>query len=71
MRTDVIAVYGPTGYTGRQVVDELRRREVGLLLVGRDSKRLRAGAQGSGAEVRAASLDDATKLRGAFAGLWR
>jgi short subunit dehydrogenase-like uncharacterized protein len=68
MRTDVIAVYGPTGYTGRQVVDELRRRGFGLLLVGRDSKRLRAAAQGSGAEARVASLDDPMKLGRAFDG---
>jgi NAD(P)H-binding len=68
MRTDVIAVYGPTGYTGRQVVDELRRRGIGLLLVGRDPKRLRTVAQGSGAEVRVAGLDDPMKLRRAFDG---
>ena len=68
MRTDVIAVYGPTGYTGRQVVDELRRRGVGLLLVGRDAKRLRGVAHGPDSEVRVASLEDPVELRRAFAG---
>ena len=68
MRASVIAVYGPTGYTGRRVVDELRRRGTGVLLVGRDSTRLRAVAHAHDAEVRVASLDHPVELRRAFDG---
>ncbi|WCB95135.1 hypothetical protein DSM104299_03877 [Baekduia alba] len=61
-----IAVYGATGYTGVQVVDELRRRGAAPVLVGRDRERLADGAGGD--EVRIAALDDAPALAAAFAG---
>jgi short subunit dehydrogenase-like uncharacterized protein len=35
MSTDAVAVFGPTGYTGSQVLTELWRRGVTPLLVGR------------------------------------
>jgi len=46
MSSDLVAVFGPTGYTGRQVLAELRRRGLTPLLVGRDCQRLEAVAEG-------------------------
>lgn len=63
-----IAVYGATGYTGRLVVVELRRRGLDCVLVGRSAERLGrlAGELGLDAPVRAARLDDRSALRHAF-----
>jgi len=58
-----VAVYGAGGHTGRFVVDELRRRGLGVRAVGRDARRLPAGVPG-----RAAAVDDAWALREALAG---
>ena len=58
-----LAVYGAGGHTGRFVVDELRRRGLDALAVGRDARTLPAGVPG-----RAAAIDDAWALREAFAG---
>ena len=54
--SDVIAVYGATGYTGTQVLAELRQHGLVPVLVGRDRARLEAVARGD--EVRVATLDD-------------
>jgi short subunit dehydrogenase-like uncharacterized protein len=56
MSSDVIAVYGATGYTGKQVLAELRQHGLALVLVGRDRSRLEAAAESD--EVRIAALDD-------------
>jgi hypothetical protein len=37
-----IAVYGASGYTGRLVAAELRRRDIDVVLSGRDEERRRA-----------------------------
>jgi short subunit dehydrogenase-like uncharacterized protein len=60
-----IAVYGATGYTGRKVAEELRRRDQPVLLAGRNSTRLREQASrlGEGVEARAAKLDDQAAIR--------
>jgi hypothetical protein len=59
--SDVIAVYGATGHTGKQVLVELRQDGLTPLLVGRDRSRLEAVADGD--EVRVATLDDPSALR--------
>jgi len=62
-----IAVYGATGYTGRLVAEELRRREAEFVLCGRDADKLRALASSVGSpEVRAAGVGDRDALRHAF-----
>jgi short subunit dehydrogenase-like uncharacterized protein len=62
-----VAVLGATGYTGRLVVAEARRRGIPLRLVGRSDARLRALAQ-AGDEVRVADAADVTALSAAFDG---
>lgn len=61
MSSDVIAVYGATGYTGKQVLAELRQHGLVPVLVGRDRSRLEAAAEGD--QVRVATLDDPSALR--------
>ena len=58
-----IAVYGATGHTGGFILDELARRGVDALAVGR-----RPAASRTGVPVRVAALDDAAALARAFAG---
>lgn len=66
----MIAVYGATGYTGRLVAAELRRRGLTATLCGRSLERLEGVAHSLGADwpVRAAAVDDASGLRRAFLG---
>lgn len=61
----MIAVYGATGYTGKLVAAELRRRGIEHVLAGRNAERLHA-LEGN-AEIRVAAHDDPTALRRAFA----
>jgi short subunit dehydrogenase-like uncharacterized protein len=63
-----IAVFGATGYTGRLVAAELRRRGLDFVLCGRDPGKLRvlAAELGGDPEVRVASVDDRDALRHAF-----
>lgn len=66
-----IAVYGASGYTGKLVAAELRRRGLDMVLAGRSIERLREAAGEAGvpaAELRAADLDDPTALAGALRG---
>ncbi len=67
-----IAVYGATGYTGKLIVAELRRRGVeDVVLSGRRADALRAVAEDHGydaAVVRAAAHDDPSALRAALDG---
>jgi short subunit dehydrogenase-like uncharacterized protein len=65
-QTRRIAVYGPTGYTGRQVVTQLRRLAVTPVLVGRDERRLRAVRQDESEDIRVADLADPVALRRGF-----
>jgi short subunit dehydrogenase-like uncharacterized protein len=59
-----IAVYGATGYTGRLVAAELRRRGADFVLAGRSASKLEIVAEDiGGAHTRAASLDDPGALR--------
>jgi hypothetical protein len=58
-----IAVYGATGHTGQFVVNELRRRGLPVIAVGRDVARLAATM-----EARSASIDDPAALDRALAG---
>jgi short subunit dehydrogenase-like uncharacterized protein len=64
-----IAVYGATGYTGRLVAAELQRRDMQIVLSGRDPQRLREIAGDlslTGAEFRAATIDHEAGLVSAF-----
>jgi len=61
--TKPVAVYGAGGHTGRFVVDELQRRGMPVIAVGRDAATLPAGVP-----TRVASIDDAEALGRAFAG---
>jgi short subunit dehydrogenase-like uncharacterized protein len=60
-----VAVYGATGYTGRLVAEELRRREAEFVLAGRSAEKLGSLAThlGGGVTTAAVSLDDAAGLR--------
>src|SRR2546423_8721466 len=64
-QTGPIAVYGATGYTGRLVAAELRRRGAEMVLAGRSRAKLEILAEdlGGGIEIRDASLDDPPALR--------
>ena len=62
-----IAVYGASGYTGRLIADELRRRGLEFVLCGRDARKLRSvAASVESPEVRAAPVGDRDALRHAF-----
>lgn len=68
-----IAVYGASGYQGRLVAAELRRRglDEGLVLAGRSLERLSAAAREVGlsdAELRVAGTDDVEALAASFEG---
>src|SRR5215218_3096437 len=60
-----IAIYGATGFTGRLVAAELRRRGAPMVLAGRNPAKLEILAEeiGDGAETRAVSLDDPVGMR--------
>ena len=59
-----IAVYGATGYTGRLVAAELRRRGADFVLAGRSAPKLEILAEDlGGAATRAVALDDPAGLR--------
>jgi short subunit dehydrogenase-like uncharacterized protein len=66
----MIAVYGATGYTGRLVAAELRRRGLEATLCGRDQGKLDAVVRDLEVDwpVRAAAIDDAPELRKALLG---
>jgi short subunit dehydrogenase-like uncharacterized protein len=63
-----IAVFGSTGYTGRLVAAELRRRGLDFVVCGRDPSKLRAlaGRLGGAVEVRVAGVENRDALRHAF-----
>jgi short subunit dehydrogenase-like uncharacterized protein len=58
-----ILIYGATGYTGRLVATEAAKRDVNLVLAGRDPERLKAVADPLGADVAAIELGEASRLR--------
>ena len=63
-QTGPIAVYGATGYTGKLVARELRRRDADFLIAGRNRAKLEALAgELGGVPLAAASLDDPAALR--------
>ena len=64
-QTGPIAVYGATGYTGRLVAAELRRRGAEAVLAGRNRAALEILAEDLGGQVaiQDASLDDPSGLR--------
>ena len=65
-----VVLYGATGYTGRLVTEELRRRGLDFVLAGRNPERLKQVSEerGGGAPTRAAAADDPRALREAFDG---
>jgi hypothetical protein len=64
-----IAVLGATGYTGRFVVRELRRRGIRPVVVGRDGAKLATTFAASDVEARVAAIDDAAALDRALVGV--
>ena len=72
-QTGPIAVYGATGYTGRLVAAELRRRGAEMVLAGRNRAKLEILAEDLGGQIaiRDASMDDPTALQGAARALRR
>jgi short subunit dehydrogenase-like uncharacterized protein len=66
----MIAVYGATGYTGRLVAQELKRRGLTATLCGRDAGKLHGLAEELEVDwaVRAAAVDDSPALRRALLG---
>ena len=62
-----VVLYGATGYTGRLVTEELRRRGVPHLLSGRDIGKLAELAGAHGSAFQAAALDDDAALRSLLA----
>jgi short subunit dehydrogenase-like uncharacterized protein len=64
-RSGSIAVYGATGFTGRLIAAELRRRGADFLLAGRNRAKLEILAEdlGGNLPVREVSLDDPAALR--------
>jgi short subunit dehydrogenase-like uncharacterized protein len=64
-QTGPIAVYGATGFTGRLIAAELRRRGARMVLAGRNAAKLEILAEEIGdlAETRAVPLDDRPGLR--------
>jgi short subunit dehydrogenase-like uncharacterized protein len=63
-QTGPIAVYGATGFTGRLVAGELRRRGAEFVLSGRNPAKLEILAEEvGGAETKVARLDDPASLR--------
>ena len=67
-RGRVVAVYGAAGHTGGFVVEELLRRGMTPVAVGRDATKLTGWAQ-RGVEVRVAGIDDAASLERVFTGV--
>lgn len=63
-----VAVFGAAGHTGRFVIDELSRRGLTPVAVGRRAEALEAAFPGGEAEIRPASVDDPAALDRAFAG---
>src|SRR4051794_27282229 len=64
-QTGPIAVYGATGYTGRLVAAELRRRGAEAVLAGRSRPKLEILSEdlGGGLAIQEASLEDSAALR--------
>jgi short subunit dehydrogenase-like uncharacterized protein len=64
-QTGPIAVYGATGYTGRLIAGELRRRGADTVLAGRNRAKLEILAEDLGGDmaIRDAPLDDSAALR--------
>ena len=64
-QTGPIAVYGATGYTGRLIAAELRRRGAAVVLAGRSRAKLEILAEDLGGEmtIEDAPLDDPAALR--------
>jgi uncharacterized protein YbjT (DUF2867 family) len=63
----LVAVFGASGHTGRFVVEELLRRGLRPIPIGRDASRL-AGFQDRGMEARTADVEDQASLDRALAG---
>lgn len=61
-----ILIYGATGYTGRLIATEAARRELDVVLAGRNADRLRSVSEPLGLEMRAVALSDPARLREAL-----
>ncbi|MFD7900842.1 saccharopine dehydrogenase family protein [Kitasatospora sp. NPDC059747] len=68
MSNTTVTVYGAYGHTGRFVVAHLRERGFTPVLSGRDAAKLHALADGTGLDVRPASVDDPAALDAALVG---
>ncbi|KAA0089744.1 saccharopine dehydrogenase [Paraburkholderia sp. T12-10] len=64
-----VAVYGAAGHTGRFIVEELKRRGIRAIRIGRDAARLQeAGVDSEHSVSRVAAMDDAAQLDAALHG---
>lgn len=63
-----LLVYGAYGFTGRIVLEHLRRRGLDFVVAGRDEARARAAAAAFGVAHRVFSLDDARAIDRGLAG---
>ncbi len=63
-----VAVFGASGHTGRFVVDELERRGLQMIRIGRDAAKLAAVGRASRHPARVASIDEPSSLDTALAG---
>jgi short subunit dehydrogenase-like uncharacterized protein len=61
-----ILIYGATGYTGRLVAAEAARRDLDVVLAGRNAKTLEEVATPLGFETRCVALEDSAALRDAL-----
>jgi short subunit dehydrogenase-like uncharacterized protein len=57
-----IVIYGSYGYTGRLIVDELRRYNHPIVLAGRDERKLKVQSETTGLPCVAAKLDDTEQM---------
>jgi short subunit dehydrogenase-like uncharacterized protein len=64
-----VAVFGAAGHTGRFVIDELLRRGLAPVAVGRRAEALEAAFPGGDVAIRVASVEDAAALDRAFEGV--
>lgn len=67
MASGRILIYGATGYTGKLVAAEAARRDLDVVLAGRDARKLEVVASHHGFEARVVRLDDAPGLTAALA----
>ena len=59
----VVVLYGSTGYTGKLIVDELKKTDLDVVLSGRNEEKLQEISNSSGFDYLRVDLDDSVQLR--------